>query len=325
MMQSGLISVIIPVYNTEKYLRQCVDSVLAQTYQNLEIILVDDGSTDDSGKICDAYCKQNEKVRVIHQGNKGLSATRNIGFDYAKGEYIYFLDSDDWLLESALEKLVSAIERRNCDFAFCEAYAMEESTGRISVGQYSYHRDYGVGPAKAFFEEMLRYREFHTQQSLFLYRKNIIDRFHLRFLEGFVYEDCLFAYQIFLKSNEIVHVHELLYNRRYRRGSIMTSRYTKKKFRSACRIYESCLEISKKNESINSNLYLARLAMGALSNYYRLQRKEQINLVAEYQSLKQSILDHNAFGDGSLKAYCQGRFSWLLYKVLCKIFRKKHG
>ncbi|MDR3314701.1 MAG: glycosyltransferase, partial [Oscillospiraceae bacterium] len=97
-MQSNplLISVIVPVYNVEPYLPKCLDSIVSQTYANLEIILVDDGSTDASGSICDAYAAKDERVRVIHQANGGVAAARNAGLDAAVGEYIQFVDSDDW-------------------------------------------------------------------------------------------------------------------------------------------------------------------------------------------------------------------------------------
>ena len=91
------ISVIIPVYNVEKYLKRCLDSVINQTYKNLEIILVDDGSTDNSGKICDEYAKNDKRIIVIHKENGGVSVARNIGLDICTGDYVNFIDSDDWI------------------------------------------------------------------------------------------------------------------------------------------------------------------------------------------------------------------------------------
>ena len=100
--QANMISIIVPVYNTEKYLDQCIQSVLAQTYTNWELLLIDDGSSDSSGAICDKYASQDSRIRVLHKDNGGVSSARNLGLDNAKGEWITFVDSDDWLNEQAI-------------------------------------------------------------------------------------------------------------------------------------------------------------------------------------------------------------------------------
>ena len=105
-----MISVIIPVYNVEKYLNECLNSVCSQTFKNLEIILVDDGSTDDSSKICDKWSAKDSRVRVIHQLNAGLSEARNSGLKYCKGDYILYIDSDDSIEEDLVESLMNLIE-----------------------------------------------------------------------------------------------------------------------------------------------------------------------------------------------------------------------
>lgn len=120
-----LISVIIPVYNAEKYLRRCLDSVVAQTYRNLEIICVDDGSVDESGKICDQYAVRDARIKVIHQENQGLSAARNKGLDAAEGEYIAFVDSDDYILEDMFERLYIALTRFNTMYVICGFNAVD--------------------------------------------------------------------------------------------------------------------------------------------------------------------------------------------------------
>lgn len=106
-----LISVIIPVYKVEKFLHRCVDSVINQTYKNLEIILIDDGSPDNCGNICDEYAKKDTRIKVIHQENQGLSGARNSGLNIAKGEYIYFIDSDDYIKKNTLENMIKYSEK----------------------------------------------------------------------------------------------------------------------------------------------------------------------------------------------------------------------
>ena len=110
-----LISIVIPVYNVEKYLKQCLDSIINQTYTNLEIILVDDGSTDNSGTICDYYSKIDKRIRVIHKKNEGQSIARNIGIKVSNGKYIGFLDSDDWVEQDMYRFLIENIEKYNAD------------------------------------------------------------------------------------------------------------------------------------------------------------------------------------------------------------------
>ena len=132
-----LVSIIIPIYNVENYLEQCIISVVHQTYKNLEIILVNDGSPDNSGKICDDFALMDKRIKVIHKMNGGLSSARNAGIDIAKGEYLGFVDSDDTIEPFMYEKLMTAIKRDGIDLAVCainyvERYdALEENADRV--------------------------------------------------------------------------------------------------------------------------------------------------------------------------------------------------
>ncbi|MBE5825462.1 MAG: glycosyltransferase family 2 protein [Butyrivibrio sp.] len=119
-MDDKLISVIVPVYNVANYIRECLDSILAQTYSSFELLLVDDGSTDGSGSICDEYKERNDRIKVFHKENGGLSSARNKGLDEARGEYICFIDSDDTIRADYLDKLYSAITTNGSDMAFCD-------------------------------------------------------------------------------------------------------------------------------------------------------------------------------------------------------------
>ncbi len=119
-MDNSLVSIIVPVYNVEKYLEQCISSILEQTYTNFELILVDDGSTDKSGDICDEWFKKDSRIKVFHQRNQGLSAARNRGIELAKGEYFCFVDSDDFVTKEYVKDFMEAIEREDADFALCD-------------------------------------------------------------------------------------------------------------------------------------------------------------------------------------------------------------
>lgn len=118
----SLVSIIVPVYNAEKYLNRCVDSILVQDYPNFELLLMDDGSTDSSGAVCDAYAQKDSRVRVVHKENSGVSDTRNCALDLAKGEYIQFLDSDDWIVPEATRLLVRSMEQYQCDMVIADFY-----------------------------------------------------------------------------------------------------------------------------------------------------------------------------------------------------------
>jgi len=117
-----LVSVIIPVYNAEKYLSKCIESIINQTYKNIEIILINDGSTDNSSNICDAYISKDNRIKVIHKQNEGVSTARNLGIEEAKGEYISFVDSDDWLVPDAYERIMHCISKYNVDVVMFEYF-----------------------------------------------------------------------------------------------------------------------------------------------------------------------------------------------------------
>lgn len=117
MCEEKLLSVIVPVYKVEPYLHRCVDSIRNQTYKNLQIILVDDGSPDNCGKICDEYAELDARIIVVHQKNRGLSGARNTGLRYAKGEYVAFVDSDDWISSDMYQTLVNLVELNDLDMA----------------------------------------------------------------------------------------------------------------------------------------------------------------------------------------------------------------
>ena len=208
------ISVIIPVYNVKPYLRQCLDSVIHQTHENLEIIIVDDGSTDGSGEICDEYKEKDERVRVIHQENWGLAAARNTGLDAATGEYIMFVDSDDW------------VELEFCELPYRAAI---ENDADIVAFQYWHHMDDRMEKLGAKDCEGLKdnqtavwivCRGANTAAWNKLYRKSCIANY--RFPVGKYYEDSVFTTTLIHMAQRVYFMETPLYHYRYREGSITT-------------------------------------------------------------------------------------------------------
>ncbi|MDR0914209.1 MAG: glycosyltransferase [Oscillospiraceae bacterium] len=220
-----MISVIIPVYNVEKYLKRCVDSVLAQTYQDFEIILVDDGSTDNGGKLCDEYAALNDRIRTIHQANGGLSAARNTGIDEANGEYISFIDSDDWIAETFLEVLYNTAVNNNADISTVRYYEIWED-GRKEV--FTLSPENKVMPGLEAMELVCdnpKYIEHTVCNKLF--KKHLFNQ--LRFKVGIVYEDWRLTYKLLYFSNTVAVNDEILYFYFQRSGSIRKSEFSEKK------------------------------------------------------------------------------------------------
>ena len=140
MNDSELISLIIPVHNVEKYLYECIESVICQTYTNLEIILIDDGSKDKSGEICEEYGKKDNRIIVIHQENGGVSSARNIGLEVAKGKYISFVDSDDYIEKTFIEELYKKIKENDAQISMCGLNKIDDNNEIL--GTYGYSKDF---------------------------------------------------------------------------------------------------------------------------------------------------------------------------------------
>ena len=210
-----LISVIIPVYKVEKYLRRCVDSVFAQTYGNFEVILVDDGSPDGCPAICDAYAEADSRVRVIHKPNGGLSSARNAGLDIAAGEYIYFVDSDDTVHPEALCTLYDRITADGSDIAIA-GYLCVTDDGKI-LDEHHVLSD-GVITAN----EMKRLEGHGPYVSACgkLYKRRIFDG--LRYREGVLCEDYELLPRLTARCEKISCVDKALFNYTIHEGSIMT-------------------------------------------------------------------------------------------------------
>lgn len=215
---SALISIVVPIYNVEKYLCRCVDSILAQSYPHLEIILVDDGSTDSSGNICDAYREKDERIVVIHKPNGGLSSARNAGLEIAKGEYIGFVDSDDYISESMYASLLERIEGCETDIAnimYVRAYKSGETTP--SPVPHKQNEDFS---AEAFLEELLLHVG-DVSACTKLFPKALIG--DLRFKEGVLNEDLLFMIDLIPRLKTVRFVGKVGYFYFVRTNSISAS------------------------------------------------------------------------------------------------------
>src|SRR5574344_1816284 len=216
------ISVIVPIYNVEEYLPQCIDSIINQTYGNLEIILCDDGSPDGCGKICDEYAKQDSRIKVVHKSNGGLSDARNAGYPYVTGEYISFVDSDDCISKYMFEVLLNIIKSENSDIAECgvEKFTqgnMPVDKGADSVGIKTYSAEDAL-------KELIKDGAFHQHVWNKLYKASVIN--NILFEKGKLNEDEFWTYQIFGNAKKISKTDCRLYYYLQRGGSIMGESYS---------------------------------------------------------------------------------------------------
>lgn len=218
---SEKISVIVPVFNVEKQLVRCVDSIVNQTYSTLEIILVDDGSTDSSGKLCDEISKKDSRIKVIHQSNKGLSGARNAGLDVMIGEYVFFVDSDDYLAIDTLEKLYHNLHRNNCDVMACGiSYVWDEKTEEEAFTSNSP----GIWSGHESIIQMMRTNNICTVAWNKLYKACLWQ--DVRFPEGCLHEDEATIYKVLYKSRLVAYMPECLYKYYQRPGSLMNAGLT---------------------------------------------------------------------------------------------------
>lgn len=191
-----LVSVIIPIYNTEKFLPLCINSVLNQTLTDIEVLLVNDGSTDGSGKICDEYACKDQRIQVIHTLNQGVSHARNQGLETAKGEYIAFMDSDDWIETNMIATLYQLIRTNEAGLATC-GYIIENEDGRpiYHINEVKSGKLTQWEAIHSLFND--RYYKYKGNLWDKLYHKKIIDKHHLKFNEHIYYnEDRLFYFSI---------------------------------------------------------------------------------------------------------------------------------
>ena len=222
-----LISVIVPVYRVEPYLSRCVESILSQTYRNLEIILVDDGSPDRCGEICDRYAEQDHRVRVVHQENRGLSAARNAGIARSRGEYLALVDSDDWIDPTMYEKLYAALKNSGADMALCDIFPMGENGDALplfpftSLPHYPSRQSAVISGMDALRRLFCEYDVRLVVAWNKLYRRALFKDF--RFPVDKIHEDDYLAPELLLRCGSIAAISHALYNYCIRNGSIMRS------------------------------------------------------------------------------------------------------
>lgn len=283
-----MISVIVPVYNVEPYLRKCLDSIVNQTYRNLEILVIDDGSTDSSGKICDEYA-QDSRVRVFHTENRGLSCARNLGVENAKGEWLGFVDSDDWIEPDMYECLVRRAEETKAEIVECGI-----RQERLNKKIIDHRRTLAVFTGNEAVYELIHGR-LSTGVMNKLWRRQCFEE--IRFPDGKVYEDIATSYRVFLNAQTVCSIDEIKYHYVLHTGSI-TGTYS---LRNLENLWDACrerYEYLKDRIDEESNKILLRICAKAIVktwiHYYDFSKKERSKKMDLFARMNQFTKQHFA-------------------------------
>lgn len=287
-----LISIIIPVYNVEKYLAECFETVANQTYRNIEIILVDDGSTDNSGVIADRLAESDPRAFVVHKTNRGLSDARNVGMRLAKGEYITFIDSDDYVDKKFIEKLFELAKKTDADIVQCENTRDVDRIGRGSKNVVS------MSGLDAFIE-LMKFRTVSPPAWGKLYKLSLFRNNNLEFPFGRLHEDTAILYKLIYFARTFACLDAALYYYRINDSSIMTSTYTKNHYESVVKYHDELDEFIDTNQisistpivyrhktlRILSVLNKLALGRGELEDAYKRFRSEYVRLFIKSRSI----------------------------------------
>ena len=231
------ISIIVPVYNVEQYLERCVESLINQTYKNIEIILVDDGATDNSGQLCDELAQRDPRIVVYHKENGGLSDARNYGIDKASGDYIGFIDSDDFIDDDMYEVLLSNILEYNADISFCRIYDINDGE---NIEKDKTKNEPFVLSSEEMVKNVLEAKVFSVTAGNKLYKKSLFD--NLRFEKGKIAEDAFLMIDLLSSCEIIVATFVKKYYYVHRENSITTQKFTPK-FLDVIEAYEKNAKI----------------------------------------------------------------------------------
>ena len=274
------ISIIIPVFNIELFLNRCIDSVLNQSFSGLERIIVDDGSTDNSGKIADELSRKNDNIKVYHKKNSGLSNARNYGVKHSNGDYIAFLDGDDWVNKDIYKEMYMAITSQKADIAFCDVIKVHENGTKEEIE--SLNLPSGIVPVSKYLKDG-KYMQLAWNK---LYRREIWDRFSFKSKS---FEDLSLIPEIISKSNRIVYVKKYL-NYYFIRENSISRNFSKENYMHKINAYKNVID------NVNK-LYKDELVYWIVNNILDcIKRKELYFFRDEFiiflQSISEDILDN---------------------------------
>ena len=303
------VSIVIPVYKVEKYLSECLDSVIGQTYSDLQIILIDDGSPDNCGVICDEYAEKDDRITVIHSENGGLSVARNRGLALCEGKYVFFVDSDDYLELNAIEVLVKTAEADELDILLYDAISFDETNDDVpdtEINKYIRKYDYSaVRTGGQMFLDMLGNDEYRSPVQYYFYNKEFLTNHQMSFHEGILHEDEEFNFFALLYANHVKHIPDVLYYHRFRADSIMGAKSTQRNI-------DSCFEIIRQymahSDEFLSDTHTAKAYRNGLARmikvfYYRvsISTGDQEDAARSVNKLQKMVKQVDYYHDSEIK------------------------
>lgn len=301
------VSIIIPVYNVEKYLEKCLDSAVSQTLKDIEIICINDGSTDSSQEILNNYKKNYNNIKVINQENKGISSARNLGLNIAKGEYIYFLDSDDYINVKTMEICYKELKKNNLDIITFDAECfIDDEYNDLEYNDIiaeNYDRrilNSKVMNGEEFFIYLNEKGMYKCPVWLNLYKREFIENNKLYFYEGIIHEDEVHTMKSYIKANRIKYINNKFFKRRIRNNSIMTSPVCEKRiYGNEVNAEETYKMYSQYDLKDRTRALLMKRILLYYSNSIQfcdyLGLKEKRDTIVERIKKKENIKDINLF------------------------------
>lgn len=295
-----LISIVIPIYNVEEFLKTCLSKVCVQTYTNVEILLIDDGSTDACPSICDEYAQLDNRITVVHKKNGGLSDARNVGIEISKGEYITFIDSDDFISEDYIEYLYSLIREANADISVCQVQMVTEDGSLIKTKASS--KNMVVRGTKNCVHAFLYDNTIDTTAWRKLYKTSLFKDNNIKYPVGRYNEDVFTTYKLVMQSSVIAVGSRQLYMYRQRTGSITKSEFTTKhldhvlghleRYNGITQVYPEFKVLASKYviSSINKALLKMSKSKGNYNHYLEKFRKEYKKHIWNYMRSNASLV-----------------------------------
>ena len=297
-MDRPLISIIVPVYNVERYLSQCIDSILAQTYENLEIILVDDGSTDNSGKICEDYADRNFRIKTVHKTNEGLANARNNGIEKAAGEYVSFVDSDDYIAKDYIEYLYDMVNANSAQIAVCGYQKVYETESNSISDETNTKKSVRVYNSFNALSALLYQRGVISSAWGRLFKRELFST--IRFPKGRRHEDVAVMYKLFDQAGTIAVGNQKKYYYRQRPDSIVHSAFDSRRmdyiiFTQECIEYMQDRHPDLENAAISRHFSACFELFASIGKNKKSYSKECEKLVREIKKYRKIVLfDHNA-------------------------------